>query len=342
MQPDLWSLYAMMLKSRLFEEGIAALWHQGLISGEMHLGTGEEAIVAGVVDHLKDGDAMALDHRGTAALFMRGEDPGAMVKEFLGKKEGLCGGCGGHMHLFSKAYLAASSGIVGASGPTASGFALASQYLRPHAVSVAFLGEGSINQGMMMESMNLAAVWNLPVLFVCKDDNWSITTRSDTMTGGDLKERVRGLGVDTIMVDGIDAGDVWENARTAIDHIRGGKGPVFLYARCVHLEAHFLGFQLKRMIEAPFKEMPQVALPLARAVVGPGGAGVRERLAGVRTVFSSVIAALQDPRRDKDKDPVRHTRNKLLSDLEQLQALESRVEKEISQIFTAVQDMGAT
>jgi len=122
-----------MLKARLFEEATAKLWHEGLISGEMHMGTGEEGIIAGVVSHLKDGDAMALDHRGTAALLMRGIEPVPLLRELLGHKEGLCGGMGGHMHLFSKEHLAASSGIVGSEGPAAAGFALAAQYLRPHA-----------------------------------------------------------------------------------------------------------------------------------------------------------------------------------------------------------------
>ena len=131
MPPELWSLYALMLKSRLFEEAIAGLWHDGLISGEMHLGTGEEAIIAGVVAQLREGDAMALDHRGTAALLMRGVDPVLILRELLGRPDGLCGGMGGHMHLFSKEHLAASSGIVGAAGPTAAGFALAAQYLQP-------------------------------------------------------------------------------------------------------------------------------------------------------------------------------------------------------------------
>lgn len=135
MPSDLWSLYALMLKSRLFEEAIAKLWHDGLISGEMHLGTGEEAIIAGVVAHLRDGDAMALDHRGTSAWLMRGVDPVLLVREMLGYPDGLCGGMGGHMHLFSKEYLAASSGIVGAEGPAAAGFALAAQYSRPGAVA---------------------------------------------------------------------------------------------------------------------------------------------------------------------------------------------------------------
>ena len=144
MSPDLWSLYALMLKSRLFEEAVMQLWNDGLISGEMHLGTGEEAIVAAVVSQLIDGDALALDHRCTPPLIIRGVDPVSILRELLGQEDGLCGGMGGHMHLFSKAHLAASSGIVGSSGPAGVGFALAAQHLRPGTISVAFFGEGSM------------------------------------------------------------------------------------------------------------------------------------------------------------------------------------------------------
>jgi TPP-dependent pyruvate/acetoin dehydrogenase alpha subunit len=197
---DLWSLYALMLRSRLYEGVIAQLWHDGLISGEMHLGTGEEGIIAGVVSQLGEGDAMALDHRGTAALLMRGVDPVSILRELLGRSDGLCRGRGGHMHLYSKEHLAASSGIVGAAGPAAVGFALAAQSLRPGTVAVAFFGDGAMNQGMLMESMNLAAVWDLPVLFVCKDDGWAITTVSKKVTGGDLNARAGGLGVPAVEV----------------------------------------------------------------------------------------------------------------------------------------------
>ena len=124
-EPDLWSLYWNMLRSRLFELEVTRLWQEGRIPGEMHLGVGEEAIAAGVVCQLEEGDAMALDHRGTPALVIRGVNPVLLLQEFLGQPDGLCGGMGGHMHLFSKGHLAASSGIVGASGPTAAGFALA-------------------------------------------------------------------------------------------------------------------------------------------------------------------------------------------------------------------------
>lgn len=335
MPPDLWSLYALMLKSRLFEEAIAKLWHDGLISGEMHLGTGEEAIIAGVVANLREGDAMALDHRGTAALLMRGVDPVLVAREILGYPDGLCGGMGGHMHLFSKEYLAASSGIVGAEGPAAAGFALAAQYSRPGAVAVAFFGEGAMNQGMLMESMNLASVWNLPVLFVCKDDGWAITTQSVKVTGGVLNERAKGLGVAAVEVDGRDVSAVWEAAHVAIERARSGQGPTFLHAHCVHFEGHFLGFQLVRIVRDPLREMPGIAIPLTQSILRPGGAALRDRMAGLRTVIASVLSTMRDPRRDPANDPVARARATLQSDPMRLQELEDQSEKEISNVLSS-------
>jgi len=118
-------LYLQMVRMRRFEEALAALWQQGLISGALHLGVGEEAIVAGVVDHLRPGDGLALDHRPTPALVGMGTDLTRLVLEMLGHEQGLCRGHGGHMHLFDPEHTAASSGIVGASGSMACGFALA-------------------------------------------------------------------------------------------------------------------------------------------------------------------------------------------------------------------------
>lgn len=330
MPPDLGALYALMLKSRLFEEAIAKLWHDGCISGEMHLGTGEEAIVAGVVAHLREGDAMALDHRGTAALLMRGVDPVLILRELLGHPDGLCGGMGGHMHLFSKAHLAASSGIVGAEGPAAVGFALSAQVLRPGSIAVAFFGEGAMNQGMLMESLNLASAWNLPVLFVCKDDGWAITTQSTRVTGGDLTDRARGLGVPAVEVDGRDGSAVWDACGPAIERARSGQGPTFLRARCVHLEGHFLGFQLFRMVRDPLRELPRIAVPLTGAFLHPGGAGLGERLAGLRAVLEAVLATLRDPRRDPANDPVKRTRAALHLEEARLEELENQVKAELN------------
>jgi len=330
---DLWALYRVMLKSRLLEEAIARLWQDGLISGEMHLGTGEEAIIAGVVSHLRDGDAMALDHRGTAALLMRGVDPALIVRELLGCDDGLCGGMGGHMHLFSREHLAASSGIVGAEGPAAAGFALAAEYLRPGAIAVAFFGEAAMNQGMLLESLNLASVWSLPVLFICKDDGWGITTSSGSMTGGSLLERARGLGVPAVEVDGREVGEVWEACRLAVERARTGCGPTFMLARCVHLEGHFLGYQLIRMVRDPLKEMPGVAVPLTMAFLHSGGGRLDERLAGLRQVLQAVLATLRDPRREAKNDPLRRTRPALVHDPARLQELEEQIEGEVQQVF---------
>ena len=332
---DLWSLYALMLKSRLFEEAIAKLWHDGLISGEMHLGTGEEAIIAGVVAQLREGDAMALDHRGTAALLMRGIDPVLLLRELLGHPDGLCCGMGGHMHLFSKEHLAASSGIVGAGGPTAAGFALAAQYLRPSAIAVAFFGEGAVNQGMLMESMSLSSMWKLPVLFVCKDDGWAITTQSAEVTGGDLNERARGLGIPAVEADGLDTSVMWEAAHAAIERARSGQGPTFLHARCVHLEGHFLGFQLIRIVRDPLREMAEIAVPLTKSFLRLGGAVFRERMAGLKTVMAAVLLTLRDPRRDPTKDPLPRARAALQSDPSRLQELEDQLEKEISNVLAS-------
>lgn len=336
MPADLWSLYALMLKSRLYERAIAQLWKDGLISGEMHLGTGEEAVIAGVVSQLRPGDAMALDHRGTAALLMRGVDPVLLLREMLGYPDGLCRGMGGHMHLFSREHLAASSGIIGAAGPAAAGFALAAQCSGSDAIAVAFFGEGAANQGMLMESMNLAAVWNLPVLFVCKDDGWAITTQDSQATRGDLDTRARGLGVPAVAVDGRDVSAVWTAAQAAIETARSGGGPSFLHARCVHFEGHFLGFQLLRMVRDPLREMPGIAGPLTRSFLQPGGAVLRERLAGLRGVLGATLATARDPRQDqRASDPLPRAREALQSEPELLRELEDRIEEEVGAIVAA-------
>lgn len=318
-----------MLKSRLFEEAVARLWGDGLISGEMHLGTGEEAIVASIISQLQPDDALALDHRGTPPLVMRGVDLVALLREMLGLPDGLCGGMGGHMHLFAKEHLAASSGIVGSAGPAAAGFALAAQYLRPGTIAVAFFGEGAMNQGMLMESMNLAAAWQLPVLFVCKDDAWSITTESSGMTGGDLSERARGLGLFVVEADGRSLHPIYTAAQQAIKHTRSGQGPTFLRARCVHLEGHFLGYQLLRAIRDPLREMSRIAVPLTRSFLRRGGAPLRERVVGLRIVITAVLATLRDPRRQKTNDPVFNSRALLQSDPNRLRELEDTIQQEI-------------
>jgi pyruvate dehydrogenase E1 component alpha subunit len=322
---DAMRLYRLMFASRRLEEEIARLWHDGLISGEMHLGIGEEGVAAGVVDHLEEGDAIAADHRPTAPFVMRGVDPAAIVAECLGAVGGLGRGQGGHMHLFSGPHLAASSGIVGASGPLACGFALAHRQLRPERVAVALFGEGAMNQGMLMESLNLAGCWRLPVLFVCKDNGMAITTPSSRVTHGDLPDRVRGFGIAAHEVDGSDAEAVWRAAGEAIRSARRGGGPAYLHATCVRPDGHFLGDPLRRIVHRPMAELRDKVGPLVRSTAGSGGAGLGQRAASLMGI-TGMIAKSAGMR---GRDPVARLRSRLEAQRTEIDALEARVEGEI-------------
>lgn len=339
MEADLWSLYRLMLRSRLFEVAVQRLWEDGLISGEMHLGIGEEAIVAGIVAQLVEGDAMALDHRGTPPLLMRGVDLVLLLREFLGRPDGLCSGKGGHMHLFSRQHLTASSGIVGSSGPAAVGFALSAQHLRPGKLAVAFFGEGAINEGMMMESMNLAVAWKLPVLFVCKDNDWAIFTRTSSTTAGAPGDRARGFGMSVLEMDGNDVEAVWSAAEDGIARARSGLGPTFLHASCTHLEGHMLGDPLLRRARRPAgREMREAAWQQVKSFVGPKGATMRERLASVRAISSMLGRARNQA--SAQGDPLERTRQKL-ADEAAVQKVEAAVDQEIEQaVQTALLPIG--
>jgi hypothetical protein len=170
-------------------------------------------------------------------------------------------------------------------------------------------------------------------VFVCKDDRWSITTQSDTVTGGDLNDRAEWLGVPGVCVDGRDVTEVWEVAHKAIERARAGEGPFFLRARCVHFEGHFLGYQLIRAVRNPLREMPKITIPLTQSFLSTSGAPFRERVVGLKSVLSAVLQTLRDPRKDPDSDPVRRTRSALQSDRTRLEALEDDVEREAGNII---------
>lgn len=331
---DIWKLYEMMLRSRLFEESVTRIWHAGDISGEMHLGIGEEAIVAGIVDNLAEGDAMALDHRGTPPMVMRGIPLTSILKEFLGYEDGLCGGKGGHMHLFSREKTMVSSGILGSSGPAAAGFALASQYLKTDNLAVAFFGEGTMNQGMLLESMNLAVAWSLPVIFVCKDNKMAISTVSSSVTGGNLLERAASFGMDGYEIDGSDVEICWETARQVSSDARNKKAPSYIHAHCFRHEGHFLGDPLLRISRNPLKEIGDIAGPLLKSSVKLKGASVAGRARSMKTVFSIVGKTAKD-QIIRPKDPIAVTREKLKKDKQRLENIESRVTVEIDQAVQA-------
>jgi TPP-dependent pyruvate/acetoin dehydrogenase alpha subunit len=324
-------IYSHMLRSRMFEEAVIELWQKGKISGEMHLSIGEEALTAGIVLQLEDGDALALDHRCTAAMLMRGVDPVLILKELLGSQSGLCKGRGGHMHLFSREHLAASSGIVGAAAPTAVGLALSAARLRPGKLALAFFGEGALNQGMVMESLNLAVVWKLPAIFVCKDDDWAITTLSRTVTAGDIDKRAASFNMPVWRIDGSDIEDVWKSAGEAVLHARQGKGPGFLHIRCVHPHGHYLGDPLLRTVNNPVREMSKLAGPLLKSVMKKKGGSISHRADSIRSVKTVLNESAKKQKFNK-KDPLQLILKKFKTEKSELNELRMTVENEIQSI----------
>lgn len=329
-QPNLWELYELMTRSRLFEEAVKKIWDDGMISGEMHMGIGEEAIIAGIVSQLQEGDALALDHRGSSASLMRGVDPVQLLLEFMGHPEGLCKGLGGHMHLFSEEHLLASSGIVGASGPAACGFAMAAQYNRTKNITVAFFGESSMNQGMLMESMNLASAWNLPVLFVCKDNKWAITTVSEEQTGGTLIDRAEGFGIDGIEIDGTDVRIVWETANQVIREMREKSRPFFIHAHCDRKDGHFLGDALLRFVHEPVGEFGKVTGPLTKTMIRTKGVGIHKRLWNMTKTMALISRSRKQLKDNRDAYLI--FQKQLADEPHRLDEIQESVKDEIDQI----------
>ncbi len=328
-------LYEAMYTSRYLEKIVTQLWEKGNIYGEMHLGIGEEAIIAGVLSHLIPGDAISTDHRSTPPFVMRGVDIESLLLEFLGHPKGLCSGLGGHMHLFCKELLLTSSGIVGSSGPSAVGFALATKYQKTKNIAVAFFGEGSMNQGMLLESLNLASSLNLPVLFICKDNNWAITTRSNEVTGGVLLDRVRGFGIEAREVDGSDCMAVWQAVETAIPRLRKrNPAPYFIQASCTHNEGHFLGDPLLRFHRSPKKELGAVTGPLTKSVLHYKGGRLDKRISSVSNVLALIAKARAQL--SFSNDPIRRLEKTQTHLKDQFAQIKLKVEKKINSISERV------
>ena len=342
------ALYLQMCRVRCTEEALGRLWRRGVVSGEMHLGIGEEAVAAGVIAHLRDGDALALDYRSTPPLVARGVDLTAIFLEVLGAEGGLCGGRGGHMHLMSRAHLAAASGIVGAPGPLACGFALAAraaprdvgaQDAEPGGVAVAFFGDGSVNEGMLMESLNLAAAWRLPVVFVCKDNRWAVSTRSAALTGGGLRRRLRAFGMPVAVVDGREVERVDRAAGRAVARARSGGGPSVLLVGCPRLEGHFLGDPLVRLSRAVGELVTQVRSLLAPLRAQPG-APLAARVGALASISRRAATVAVERPGGSRRDPLPRAARRLPPEV--AAALAGQARREVDRaVDTALAQVGA-
>jgi pyruvate dehydrogenase E1 component alpha subunit len=238
--PDLLALYRRMLLVRRFEERCVELYSAGRIRGFLHLYIGEEAVAVGVLDHLGPDDAVVATYRDHGQALARGVPAGPIMAEMLGKAEGVCRGRGGSMHLFhAPTRFYGGNGIVGGGLPLAVGLALADRMQGRERVTVCFFGEGAMAEGEFHESINLAALWHLPVLFLCENNLYAMGTaldRSESETN--LPVKAASYEVPAWSCDGMDVVAVWEAAHRAVELVRSGGGPVFLEAKTFRFRAH--------------------------------------------------------------------------------------------------------
>jgi pyruvate dehydrogenase E1 component alpha subunit len=240
---ELLQAYRTMRTIREFEERLHVDFARGDIPGFVHLYAGEEAAAAGIMMHLSAGDRIASTHRGHGHCIAKGVDPCEMMKEIYGKKGGSCHGKGGSMHIADlDRGMMGANGILGAGAPLACGAALAAKFRNKGEVAISFVGDGASNQGTFLESLNLAAVWNLPAIFVVENNGYAESTSRDYAVAVDsYVDRAAGFGLPGVTVDGTDFFAVYEAAGEIIKRAREGGGPALLECKMVRFHGHFEG-----------------------------------------------------------------------------------------------------
>ena len=235
-----------MLRIRAFDERASKMVKRGHIPGTVHTSIGQEAQVVGATMALGTGDYMSGNHRSHGHPIGKGSPLGPLMAELVGKATGVCKGKGGSLHLadFAVGSLG-ESGIVGSSIPIANGAALSSKVLNNGKVALAFFGDGAANQGVLYESMNMAGVWDLPMIFLCENNQYALSTPAHTVTSGIISERAAGFGMPGIRVEeGQDVLAVYDAVSTAVARARAGDGPTLVEVITYRYNEHSEGLKL--------------------------------------------------------------------------------------------------
>ena len=235
-------LYRQMVRIRLFEEQVNELYTRALMPGLAHLYIGEEAVAVGICEALKNTDYVTSTHRGHGHCLAKGATPDRMFAELLGKEAGYCRGKGGSMHIADPATgnLGANA-IVGGSAGIATGAALTAKRLKTDQVAVCFFGEGALGQGVLYEVMNLAALYKLPVIYVCENNLYTEYTHFSETTAGDILARGTAFGAHAESVDGQDVRAVYAVAQKLVGRARRGEGPSLLLCNTYRYTGHHVG-----------------------------------------------------------------------------------------------------
>lgn len=302
---DLLKAYRTMRTIREFEERLHVDFAKGDIPGFVHLYAGEEACATGIMMHLNDNDRIASTHRGHGHCIAKGVDVHEMMAEIYGRSTGSCRGKGGSMHIadLSKGMMGAN-GILGAGAPLVCGAGLAAKVRGDGGVGISFVGDGASNQGMFLESLNLAAVWNLPVVFVVENNGYAESTAREWAVAVDsYVDRAAGFGLPGVTIDGTDFFAVYETAGEIIRRAREGGGPALLECNMVRFYGHFEGdaqtYRAKGEVEA-LRASRDCIRQFAERVVE---AGVIAR-AELEAVDGEVLALIEDAVRSAKAAPL--------------------------------------
>lgn len=307
--------YRTMRTIREFEDRIHADFSTGEIPGFVHLYAGEEASATGIMMHLGKEDYIASTHRGHGHCIAKGVDVMGMMAEIWGKSTGTCRGKGGSMHIADlEQGMMGANGIVGGGGPLICGAALAMKLRKTDKVAICFFGDGASNQGTIFEAMNLATVWNLPVIFVAENNGYAEATSSSYSVACDnIADRASAFGMPGVIVDGFDFFAVHEAAGEAITRARKGGGPTLLEVKLSRYYGHFEGDQQKYRAPnevAKIKEAKDCLTTFAKRVTAAG-----QLSQGDLAKIDSEVGALIDESVRRAKSDPQPTAADLLTDV---------------------------
>jgi TPP-dependent pyruvate/acetoin dehydrogenase alpha subunit len=289
-------MFARMNRIRAFETKVRELFKRGTLPGFVHLYVGEEAIAVGACSVLRETDRITSTHRGHGHLIAKGADPARMMAELLGRETGYCKGKGGSMHIvdYSLGILGAN-GIVGGGMPIATGAGLADRVLGRDTVTVCFFGDGAANQGVLLESLNLSAIWSLPVVYVCENNHYTEWMRTEEITAGAIADRAQPFGVANLSVDGNDVLAVRAAAMEAVERARRGEGPTLIEAETYRQHAHNEG---EEVFSGPYRPKDEMEswrsrdpIPYYRAYLVSTGAAGDEQLDEIERQETELIEA---------------------------------------------------
>ena len=238
---DYLNLYRKMYLIRLFEESCGENYSKGFIRGFLHLYIGQEAVAVGSIDSLEEKDYIVTHYRDHGHAIARGLSTNGLMAELFGKETGVSKGKGGSMHLFdSEKNFMGGHAIVGAQMPLAAGFALASQYRKEDSVTMVYFGDGATNQGTFHETMNLASVWKLPIVFFIENNFYGMGTSVERIrsNGKSFSNMAEGYGIPSTIVDGMDVIAVKETTKEVVDKVRSGNGPALIEATTFRFQGH--------------------------------------------------------------------------------------------------------